>query len=81
MQKAKNRPRGLREAENLCKFRKIKEKIKQAQKTKQGAKTSQINNLLSCSPNFVGCYAENELSNLKLTSFPIITYSSATSVT
>ena len=70
MQKETNRSRGLRKAKTLCRFRKIKEKIQKAQKTRHGAKTSQLNKILSCSPNFIGCFAENEVENLKITSFP-----------
>ena len=70
MQKTKEGTKRFRKAKALCNFPNIQEKIKKAQKTKQGAKTSQINKLLSCSPNFIGCFAENEVLNLKLTSFP-----------
>ena len=70
MQKAKSRPRGFRQASSLCRFEKIKEKIKKAQKNHQGAKASQIDKLLTCSPHFIGCFAENEVLNLKITSFP-----------
>lgn len=69
MQKEKNRSKRFRKIEK-CRFREIKSKIKEAQKTGKGAKASEINKLLSCAPNFLGCFAENELSKLSLTSFP-----------
>ena len=70
MQKEKIKSKGLRKARSLCRFRKIKEKIYQAKKTHQGAKASEINKLLTCSPHFIGCFAENQIEKLKITSFP-----------
>ena len=70
MQEEKNRARGLRKAQRKCKFEKIKKEIIKTQKTSQGAKTSKINQLLSCVSNFIGCYAENEVADLNITSFP-----------
>ena len=70
MFKEKNRSRGLRLAKKRCKFEKIKKEIIQTEKTRQGAKASKINEILSCTPQFVGCFAENELSRLTITSFP-----------
>ena len=70
MSKEKNRSRGLRNAKKQCKFGKIKKEIMQTEKTQKGAKKSAINKILSCTPQFIGCFAENELSRLTLTSFP-----------
>ena len=70
MQKEKIKPTGLRKARSLCRFRKIKEKIYETKKTHQGAKASEINKLLTCSPHFIGCFAENQIEKLKITSFP-----------
>ena len=70
MPKEKNRSRRLRLAKKQCKFEKIKTQIVKSQKTRKGAKKSKINEILSCSPQFSGCYAENELANLTITSFP-----------
>ena len=39
-------------------------------KTNQGIKASSINKILTCTPNFIGCFAENEVTNLTITSYP-----------
>ena len=68
MQKSKSKR--LRQTKKICNFRRIKEKIKKAQASQQGASQTEINSLLSCVPNFIGCFAENELENMIITSFP-----------
>ena len=70
MFKEKNRSRGLRIAKKQCEFQKIKNEIIKSEKTRKGAKKSKINEILSCTPQFIGCFAENELARLTLTSFP-----------
>ena len=70
LKEEKNRSRGLRFAKKQCKFEKIKTEIIKTQKTRKGAKKSKINKILSCTSQFVGCFAENELAKLTLTSFP-----------
>ena len=70
MQTKKNRSKRIGKIEKICRFREIKTKIQKAKKTDKGAKASEITSLLSCSPNFIGCFAENELSHIKLKSFP-----------
>ena len=70
MSKEKNRSRGLRIAKKQCEFQKIKSEIAKSEKTRKGAKKSKINEILSCTPQFTGCFAENELAGLTLTSFP-----------
>ena len=45
-------------------------KIKQARKKEITVTNDFITNSLKCSSNFLGCYAEDELDSLKLTSFP-----------
>ena len=45
-------------------------KIKQAWKKEIEISSSFITQSLKCSPNFIGCYAEDQLENLSLTSFP-----------
>ena len=70
MSKEKNRSRGLRIAKKQCKFEEIKNEIIKTQKTRKGAKKSKITDILSCTPQFAGCYAENQLSELTITSFP-----------
>ena len=70
MSKEKNRSRRLRIAKKQCNFEKIKIEIIKSEKTRKGAKKSTINKILSCTPQFIGCYAENELAGLTITSFP-----------
>ena len=45
-------------------------KVKQARKKEIEISKEFINHSLKCSPNFLGCYAEDQLENLSLTSFP-----------
>ena len=70
MQKTKNGSSRLRKIKKQCNFEKIKREIIKTQKTLKGAKKSKINRILSCTPNFIGCYAENQLSDVVVTSFP-----------
>ena len=44
--------------------------IKSSQKEKKGLSGEFITSSLACSPNFIGCFAEDELNNLTITSFP-----------
>ena len=48
------------------------EKIEQARKKEILVNSEFITNSLQCTPNFIGCYAENELENLSITSFPCL---------
>ena len=43
------------------------EKVKKEQK---GLTSTKITSWLKCSPNFIGCFAEDQLENLTITSFP-----------
>ena len=70
MQKKKNGSSRLRKIKKQCNFEKIKREIIKTQKTLKGAKKSKINRMLSCTPNFIGCFAENQLSDVVVTSFP-----------
>ena len=45
-------------------------KIKQARKEEINITTEFINESLKCKPNFLGCYAEDELEFYSITSFP-----------
>ena len=45
-------------------------KIQKALKTKKGLNSTLINDLLKCSPHFIGCYAENEVKSLHMGSLP-----------
>ena len=53
-----------------CNFQQIKQKIEKAEKYQKAIKASTIQRLLKCCPNFLGCFAEDELDNLRLQSFP-----------
>ena len=44
--------------------------IEKVQKDQKGLTTSQITKWLNCAPNFIGCFAEDELQNVTITSFP-----------
>ena len=58
-----------KQAANNCNKAFAKE-IKSIQKEKKGIENGFITSSLACSPNFIGCFAENELKNLTITSFP-----------
>ena len=66
----KERSKRLRKIVRSCSFLKIKQKIKKAKKYRTAIKASEINKLLKCCPNFIGCYAENELKELTLKKSP-----------
>ena len=53
-----------------CKLSTLKREITKAKNTKTGIKKIQILNFLKCAPNFIGCYSENELSDISINSFP-----------
>ena len=71
MQKAKSQPNWKRKFTNkektIC--RQVKEQITENQKT-EGLKTNELNSLLTGLDNFIGCYAEDQLSNISITGFP-----------
>ena len=50
--------------------RQIKAQIKEKQKAKQGLTSDEITSTMSGVDNFIGCYAEDQLSNITFTSFP-----------
>ena len=56
--------------ENNCFKTRDKIEIQKALKTKKGLNSDLINRLLKCSPNFIGCFAENELKSLHFGSLP-----------
>ena len=58
-----------KQAANHCNKTFAKE-IKSVQKEKKGLKSDFITLSLACTPNFIGCFAENELKDLTITSFP-----------
>ena len=55
---------------NDCNLQSIQRKITQKNKTKKGTSSSTINSLLRCVPNFIGCFAENEVSGIVFQSLP-----------
>ena len=56
--------------EKACQLRQIQAKIIKSKQNKKGTTNSTINHLLNCVPNFIGCYAEDELSSMMFNSFP-----------
>ena len=59
-----------RSRENICDMQSIQAHIAKKFKTKKGTSSSTITTLLHCVPNFIGCFAENEVSNIIFNSFP-----------
>ena len=55
---------------NHCREARIPKEVKKALKKKSGIKSSVINKALLCSPNFIGCYAENEVDSLCFGALP-----------
>ena len=66
----KERSKRLWKIVRACNFQQIKQKIEKAQEYEKAIKASTIQKLLKCCPNFLGCFAEDELDNLRLKSFP-----------
>ena len=66
----KERSKRLWKIVRACNFPQIKQKIEKAQEYEKAIKASTIQKLLKCCPNFLGCFAEDELDNLRLKSFP-----------
>ena len=58
-----------KQAANNCNKTFAKE-VKSVQKEKKGLNSDFITSSLACAPNFIGCFAENELKDLIITSFP-----------
>ena len=50
-----------KQEKNKCGYKRIIKKIEKTNKTKKGLKSNFLESILNCSPNFVGCFAENEL--------------------
>ena len=53
-----------------CNFIEIQKAIKKTQKRQKGLDETFIRSYLKCIPSFIGCYAENELENLTVHSYP-----------
>ena len=43
---------------------------REIEKTKKGLNSEFLTQSLKCLPNFIGCYAENQLSSLVITQYP-----------
>ena len=55
---------------NNCNLQSIQTKITQQIKTQKGTSSKTITTLLKCVPNFIGCFAENQVSHLIFKTFP-----------
>ena len=56
--------------EKACQLRKIQKKIIKSKQSQKGTSNSTINSLLHCVPNFIGCFAEDQISSIMFNSFP-----------
>ena len=56
--------------EKTCNFREIQKQIIKSKQNQKGTSISTINSILNCVPNFIGCFAEDELSSMIFNSFP-----------
>ena len=72
MQKFSDRRR--RETEKIkskiCDKNKLRKETQKAFKTKTPISADKISRLLRCRPNFIGCYAEDEIASLTIYSYP-----------
>ena len=65
------RPKETKTSQNKkCDFTTVKDKIKKAIKTKIGVDSKFILKTMKCIPSFLGCFSENEVSSIRLQSFP-----------
>ena len=73
MQKEKQRKqkKSFRPRFKENKKRKIKDIIKKEKTNKKGITSAQINHILTKSDNFLGCFAQDELSSLVISSLPV----------
>ena len=60
----------LGEQETRDCFQSFASKIQEVKKRDVNITADFITSSLNCSPNFIGCYAEDQLENLRITSFP-----------
>ena len=65
MQEKTNRIR-----QKICQLRQIQKQIIKSKQNQKGTSNSTINSLLHCVPNFIGCFAEDEVSSMMFNSFP-----------
>ena len=64
------RKRKLGEQETRDCFQSFARKVQEIEKENVSITAEFITSSLNCSPNFVGCYAEDQVEHLKITSFP-----------
>ena len=64
------RKRKFSEQETGDCFKSFARKVQEIEKTNVNITADFITSSLNCSPNFIGCYAEDQVENLKITSFP-----------
>ena len=67
MQEKTNRKR---KNSKICNFAKIKKEIIKTKKNKEATSSEKIINNLNCVPNFIGCFAEDEISRTTFQNFP-----------
>ena len=53
-----------------CNYAKIQKEAVKIQKSKKATSSQKIITLLNCVPNFIGCFAENEISQRSFQTFP-----------
>ena len=66
----RERIKKFKNSKNYCHPTQTKKIIKKVFETKKGLREKTILRLGKCVPSFLGCFAENELSSLKLQTFP-----------
>ena len=59
-----------KQEKNLCRYNGIQKEIKKAFEAKTGLTSTIITKALSCTPHFIGCFAENEVERLTFGSLP-----------
>ena len=59
-----------KQEKNKCGYNRISKKIEKTSKTKKGLNSNFLESVLNCSPDFIGCFAENELEHLYLGALP-----------
>ena len=67
--KRKNSRQKIKQA---CNFQKIQKEILKSKKSNKGTSNKKIVALLKCVPNFIGCFAEDQVSNIIFNSFPCL---------
>ena len=66
----KKAPKRFRLFKKTCRFRNIQKEVRKAKNKKSELSSTKIDIFLKCTPNFLGCYPENSLETLTITSFP-----------